>query len=346
MTNKSLKKISRYARQHQLTAVAIAPEGGRQVLRGENNQHPYRLVIEPNFANDLGTAYRRLLDLAPDDLVSNAYLKDDFGAMRLSIIPEAGGEKIILQFINDPAGPTRLSRLGLVRESRVQIKEFLKRRRGLVVILADHHQGKTTTLQALVRELINDKSAGAILEKYPETKIDRVNIIREQNKRKQSLEKIKKQDYDWLAIDDADTELLAAAITAAAEGRLVLAASHSNQPAQAAAQLKKTAPNDLALMIIYQELKDKNCPHCLVARPAQHYQGLLDRYWPPEKSYRPNKFFHSRGCSYCQHSAISGRTAVFALEESSGGKTKWSAALSTDLIIKAANALIAPETEL
>lgn len=345
MTNKSLKKISRYARQHKLNALAIAPENGRQVLRGENNSQNYRLVIEPGFANDLGNAYRRLLDLAPDDLVSNAYLKDDFGAMRLSIVPEPSGEKIILQFINDPAGPTRLSRLGLDREARAQIKKFLKRRRGLIVIIGDHHQGKTTTLQALARELLNDEEAGVILEKYPETKIDKISVIRESNKRVQVLEKIKRQDYDWLAIDDADSELLTAATTAAAEGRLVLATYNSDQPAQTAIHLKKIAPADLSLLIIYQELKDKNCPRCLVARPARHYQGLLDRYWPPEKKYRPEKFFHSHGCSFCRHTTVSGKTAVFAIEESKGGQTEWSAALSTDLIIKAANALIAPETE-
>lgn len=345
MTNKNLKKISRYARQHELSVLAIAPENGRQVLRGENASQQYRLVIDSNFASDLSNSYRRLLSLAPDHLVSNAYLKDDLGPMRLSIVPEAGGEKIILQFINDPVGPTHFSRLGLDRGVRNQIKKFLTRPRGLIVIIGNNHQGKTTTLHALTRELINPESAGVILEKYPEAKIDKVSIVREKNKRVQSLEKLKKQDHDWIVVDDADEELLSASLTAASEGRLVLVAYNSEQPAQTATWLKKIATPDLPLLIIYQEIKDKNCPNCLSARPSHHYQGLLDRYWPPEKKYRPTKFFHSRGCYHCGHTGVRGKTAIFAVEESRNGKTQWSSPLSTDLIIKAANGLIAPENE-
>ncbi|MDD2257782.1 MAG: ATPase, T2SS/T4P/T4SS family [Patescibacteria group bacterium] len=345
MTNKNLKKISRYARQHQLNVLAIAPENGRQVLRGENASQQYRLVIDSDFASDLSNAYRRLLSLAPDNLVSNAYLKDDLGAMRLSIIPEADGEKIILQFINDSAGPSRLSRLGLDRDARAQIKKFLNRSRALVLIIANNHQGKTTTLHALTRELINPESAGVILEKYSEAKIDKVSIVREKNRRVQALEKLKKQDHDWIAIDDADEKLLIASLNAASEGRLVLVTHNSDQPAQIATWLKKTATPDLPLLIIYQEIKDRNCPNCLSARPSYHYQGLLERYWPSEKKYRPTKFFHSRGCYHCHHSGVQGKTAVFAIEESKGGKIEWSAPLSTDLIIKAANGLIAPENK-
>ncbi len=343
MANKSVKKISNYARSHGLTDVAITKEGRHHVLRSLDNHQHYQLKIDDVLASDLADSYRRLLELAPDDLVSNAYLKDGAEAMRLSIIPGTDGEKIILRFINKKAGPQSLSRLGLNREARKIIRVFLKHKRGLIVVVADDNQGKTATLQALAKELINNQSAGALLEKYPETKIDYLDIIQQTKDRARYLEKLTNSDYDWLALDDADEELLTKALTVAQKGRLVIAAYRNNQPAQLTAWLKNQAKENLPLLIIYQELKDKNCTHCLASRPANHYQGLLDRYWPDDKLYRPTKFFHGRGCPSCNHSGTSGQTAVFGLEESAGKNIINRAPLGHDLVVKAANGLIAPD---
>lgn len=343
MANKSLKKINNYARSHGLSNMTITKEGGYHVLRSlDNNQH-YHLKIDDVLASDLADTYRRLLELAPNDLISNAYLKDGSEAIRLSIIPDNNGEKIILRFINKKTRPQNLSRLGFNRDARKIIRDFLKRKHGLIVIVADDNQGKTATLHALAKELINDQTAGALLEKYPETKIDYLDVIQQTKDRPYYLEKLKNSDYDWLAIDDACEELLSKSLEIAKKGRLVLAAYRSNQPAQLSAWLKNQAKDQLPLLIIYQELKDKNCTHCLASRPASHYQGLLDRHWPDDKSYRPNKFFHGRGCTACQHSGVNGHTAVFGLEASIGDKIISRAPLGQDLITKAANGLIAPD---
>jgi Tfp pilus assembly pilus retraction ATPase PilT len=152
MSSKIIKKLLDYAKQHEITDLAITQKNGNHVLWGETGSIKHQLRLPAKLESELSSAYRRLLSLAPTDLVSGVYFKDKDSAFKISIIPDENGEKIIINTVAKTHKVMPLSHLGLGRNERKIIENFLRRRRGLIVIGSDDNQGKTTTIYSLLQK--------------------------------------------------------------------------------------------------------------------------------------------------------------------------------------------------
>lgn len=342
MNSKIIKKIMDYAKQQEIVDLTIVPKDGYHLLTGENGLSKHQLKLPAKLAGDLSLVYKQLLKIAPDDLVSSTYLKDQDTTFKISIVPELNGEKIIINTITKNRKLFSLSKLGLGREERKIVENFLKKNKGLIVIGADDNEGKTSTLYALLQKINKEVRACYLLEKYNELELPEISkITSSQEKRLLDLQRVLKSDSDVIAIDDADDDLLKEALVAAYSGRLALATCKTTSAANLVDKIQKISRReDLPILLIYQRMFKKNCPHCLKAYLANESTELINNYWPSNKKYRPQKFFSSLGCPKCQHSGNSGEIASFNLIEINKQSVNIISSLASDILQKAANGLI------
>jgi len=342
MDSKIIKKVLDYAKQHEITDLTVTQRNGNHILYGEGELTKHQLKLPARLEDELGLAYRHLLSLAPNDLVSGVYFKDKDSAFKISIIPDSEGEKIIINTVAKTRKVMTLSRLGLGRDERKLIENFLRRRRGIIVIGADDNQGKTTTLYSLLEKIDKTKRVCYLLEKHSELELDEVNkIVSSGDKRLTDLHRILKSDSEVIAIDDADSELLKEAISAAEAGRLVIVSVKTDDAASLVDKVRKVSKGeDVPLLLVYQKLLIKNCPYCLKAYLINESEELITKYWPVEKKYKPKHFFSSTGCHKCNHSGANGQIASFNLIEMNKKDVNIISSLASDVLQKASNGLI------
>lgn len=342
MDSKIIKKILAYAKQYEIPNLSITSRDGKPLLVSEDSLIKHQIKLPAEFATELGLAYRRLLSLAPNDLVSGAYFKDQDSAFKISIIPDTDGERIIINTIAKSKRVLSISKLGLGRQEQKIIEAFIKRRRGLIVIGSSENQGKTTTLYSLLQKIDKEERSCYLLEEYSELELDELNkIISSGAKRVGDLHRILKSDSEIIAIDDANDELLTESYQAATSGRLVIATLNSDTPLHLVERIKKiTNSEDCPILLIYQKLLNKNCPYCLKAYIVNESEELIAKYWPEGKKYKPSRFFSSAGCSKCHHSGVSGQIASFNLIEINRTDVNILSTLASDVLEKAANGLI------
>ncbi len=343
MDYKIIKKLSTYAKQHELTDLTITPqEDGSHILLSENSFNQHQLKLPAKIESELGAAYKQLLKLAPTDLVSGFYFKDKDFSFKISIIPDKCGEKIIINTVAKTKKVLPLPRLGLGRNEQKIIESFLKKRRGLIIIGADDNQGKTTTLYSLLQKIDKAKKSCYLMEKQTELELDEISkIISSGPQRLIDLNRLTKSDSEIIAIDDAGDDLIKEAFTAALAGRLVIACLKSQSALDLVEKIKQLSPvEDFPALLIYQKLLAKNCPRCLKAYLINESEELIAKYWPAEKKYKPKHFFSSVGCPKCNHSGTNGQIASFNLIEINKKEINILSSLASDILQKAANGLI------
>jgi len=342
MESKIIKKLLAYAKDHEILDLAITQKDGHHILWGENELGKHQIKLPSGLENELGLAFRHLLSFASTDLVSGSYLKTSNGTFRLSIIPDGDDEKIIINTVPKSKKLLSLPRLGLGRDERHEVENFLLKRRGLIIVSANDNQGKTTTLYSLLNKIDRDRKSCYSIEKFSHLELDGVNQLIGNDKRRLSdLNEILKTNSDVIMIDDASDELLAESLVATRTGRLLFLGLKAENAAAAITKVMASVKNeDLPILIIFQKLLSKNCPHCLQAYVISESEELISKYWPSTKNYTPKHFFTSRGCPKCKHTGIKDQIAIFNLSEINHQEINVLSSLASDVLQKAANGLI------
>lgn len=342
MNLKIIKKLLAYAHQNEIFDLAITQKDDHHILSADTGAAKHQIKLPAKLETELGGSFRQLLSLSPADLVSNTYFKTKELAFRLSIIPEAKGEKIIINTVHKSKKLLILSHLGLGRNERHEIENFLRRRRGLVLIGASNNQGKTTTLYSLLEKINKINRSCYLLSEHLELELDGVNkLTSHSGQRLNNLTTVLKNDSEVIAIDDITKDLLPEAVMAAETGRLILASIKVDSASEMVEQIRAINKNkDLEILVIFQKLLNKNCPHCLKAYIIGESEELITKYWPRTKKYKPKHFFTSQGCKKCQHSGTSGQIAAFNLIKLNKQEINIFSSLASDVLEKAANGLI------
>ena len=342
MKSKIIKKILSYANEHEIFDLAITKKNDHHILWANTALTSHQIKIPAKLEADLGNVFRHLLSLAPDELISGAYFKTEDTKFNISIIPDGEGEKIIIKVIPKTTKLLPLSHLGLGRNERKVIENFLRRQRGLIIIGAGNSQGKTTTLYSLLQKIDKEKRACYLLADKQELELDAINYLSGPTANYQNgLEHILKSDSEVIAIDDIPDKLIGEAAYAAKTGRLIIATTRAENISELSGKIKSLSLNeDLPILLIFEKLLMKNCPHCLQAYVIREDEELIEKYWPADKKYKPKYFFTSHGCPKCNHSGVSGQIASFNLTQMNNQEINFFSSLASDVMYKAANGLI------
>ncbi|WP_347253260.1 GspE/PulE family protein [Leminorella grimontii] len=193
-------------------------------------------------------------------------------SLRVSTLPVADGEKVVLRVMPADACTHSIDSLGMSDDERRRYREALDLPQGMILVTGPTGSGKTVTLYSGLGYL-NDASRNLCSVEDPvEIPIAGINQTQVNGKIgltfNAALRAFLRQDPDVLMVGEIrDRETAGTAIEAAQTGHLVLATLHTNSAAETLVRLGQMGIEPYLLasslkLIIAQRLIRCLCPHC------------------------------------------------------------------------------------
>lgn len=248
--------------------------------------------------------------------------------MRVSLIPSEFGETIVMRIL-DPAGiNVTLPQLGLRADDMVLVEAELKRPNGLILNTGPTGSGKTTTLYAFLRKLVDPETKIITVEDPIEYRIFGIEQTQVDPDHGYTfaggLRAIVRQDPDVLLVGEIrDQETAEIAIQAALTGHLVLSTLHTNSAVGAIPRLvdvgvKPASIGPSVTLVIAQRLVRKLCDNCkkpvdLDAKKLEQIKKYLEKVPArvDKKEYEKVTVFAPVGCDACGGFGYKGRRGIF-----------------------------------
>jgi general secretion pathway protein E len=265
------------------------------------------------------------LDIAEHRLPQDGRIKLKMGRreidFRVSTVPVAGGERIVLRILDKGNVILGLDKIGMLPSVLESYRELLAIPEGILLVTGPTGSGKTTTLYSSICEIYNDETNIMTIEDPVEYNLKGIAQIGVQSKIKLSfatgLRHILRQDPDIIMIGEIrDGETADIAVQAALTGHLVLSTLHTNDAPSAITRLVDMGVEPYLLSstivgVLAQRLVRRICPECKVAyHPTdRELQNLgLNR-----ADLVDDQLFHGTGCSHCFESGYKGRLGIYEL---------------------------------
>lgn len=239
--------------------------------------------------------------------------------LRISTLPTAFGEKMVLRIFDPDVLLRSFEQLGFADEDMRAWNKMVKRPHGIVFVTGPTGSGKTTTLYSTLKVLSTSEVNVCTLE-------DPIEMIEPSFNQMQVMANIDlgfaegvkamlRQDPDIIMIGEIrDLATADMAIQAALTGHLVLSTLHTNDaPSSVTRLLDLGVPSYLITAtvagIMAQRLVRTLCPHCKQAVPVDDamWQELVRpfRMKPPPEIYQP------KGCLECRGTGYMGRMGLY-----------------------------------
>ncbi len=239
--------------------------------------------------------------------------------LRVSTLPTAFGEKIVLRILDKSALVMGVDQLGLSDQEKVDFKILMDSPYGLVLVTGPTGSGKTTTLYSMLQYLSSPKKNIVTVEDPIEYHFADINQT-QVNPRvdltfSRGLRAILRQDPDVIMVGEIrDDETASIAIRAALTGHLVLSTMHTNDAVSSIGRLidmrvKPYLLSSSLVGVIAQRLVRRVCQDCV--RYEEPDKALLER-WEIDPALI-KRWAVPRGCPTCNRTGYKGRKAVFEI---------------------------------
>ena len=238
--------------------------------------------------------------------------------VRAATLPVRFGEKITLRLLESGRDRLTLPHLGLSPENLAQFERILDRPHGLVLLTGPTGSGKTTTLYAAIRCLLDRAPLNILTVEDPvEYEIAGISQVEVDSSDKvnfsKALRSLLRHDPDVVMIGEIrDPESLDTAVKAALTGHLVLSTLHTNDAVSAVTRLidMGLAPHLIAATLrlsAAQRLVRRLCPVCREPYALSAAEAAaLDR-----PAVAGQTGYRSCGCLACAGRGYRGRTGIF-----------------------------------
>lgn len=191
---------------------------------------------------------------------------------RISLVPGAWGEVIVLRLLNPSGGIISLEKLGFREDALKAINEAISKPNGAIFNTGPTGSGKTTTLYAILQKLNRPEVKIITLEDPIEYRIEGIDQSQVNPEKKydfgSGLKHILRQDPDVIMVGEVrDIETASTALQAALTGHLVLTTLHTNSAPSAIPRLLDMGVKPFLLsgsinLIIAQRLVRRVCEAC------------------------------------------------------------------------------------
>jgi general secretion pathway protein E len=269
---------------------------------------------------ELDIAERRM---AQDGRI-NARVNGEAFDVRVSVLPAAHGESIVLRLLRQERKPTKLQDLGMMPKQAAVFDQWVRLSNGIVLVTGPTGSGKSTTLYTAL-ELANDRSQKIITIEDPiEYKIPGLTQLQVNADIgftfAAALRSILRHDPDVILVGEIrDAETARIAIQSALTGHLVLSTLHTNSAMGAVTRLIDMGIEPFLISasvrgLMAQRLVRRLCSECKVtdATPNDALTGVFGRLGLNMDNARP---MLARGCAHCSGTGFRGRLAVYDLIE-------------------------------
>lgn len=239
--------------------------------------------------------------------------------IRLSTIPVAFGEKVVMRIMDPDILFQDLEKLGFTSTDLIRYNKFINMPHGIVLVCGPTGSGKSTTLYSTLRDLYTPEKNITTIEDPIEMVHENFNQIAVQPvigiTFATILRNILRQDPDIIMIGEMrDLETAENAVQGALTGHLVLSTLHTNDaPSSIIRLLDLGVPSFLIqstlVGIMAQRLVRKICNHCMESFEMETTElGAMGL--DVEQNGRI-KLYRGKGCQRCRGTGYYGRTGIF-----------------------------------
>ncbi|MDO9600446.1 MAG: type II secretion system ATPase GspE [Azoarcus sp.] len=237
--------------------------------------------------------------------------------VRVSSLPTAHGERLVLRLLDKGAARLGLESIGMADDTRARFSALLNQPHGIVLVTGPTGSGKSTTLYAALQGM--DASRLNIVTVEDPVEFDLPGVGQTQvNPRieldfARALRAILRQDPDVIMIGEIrDLETAQIAVQASLTGHLVLATLHTNDAASAVTRLVDMGVEPFLLAstlrgVLAQRLLRRLCPHCRRPHPVGNTERALFGAQIAGQAWTAGE------CTTCAHTGYSGRTGIHEL---------------------------------
>ncbi|RRD68275.1 type II/IV secretion system protein [Comamonadaceae bacterium OH2310_COT-174] len=245
--------------------------------------------------------------------------------MRLSTLPTAFGEKMVMRIFDPDNAIKSLADLGFSRHDAQRWEELVQKPHGIILVTGPTGSGKTTTLYSTLKRVATEEVNVSTVEDPIEMIEPAFNQTQVQPhidfSFAEGLRALMRQDPDIIMVGEIrDLETAEMAIQAALTGHLVFSTLHTNDAPSAITRLMELGVpayliNATLLGVLAQRLVRTLCKHC--KQPDENFDpALLDDAVKPwkinlgEKKITP---YRPVGCTECRMSGYRGRMGLYEL---------------------------------
>ncbi len=265
------------------------------------------------------------LDIAEKRRPQDGRIKTSRGGreveLRVSTLPVAFGEKLVLRIFDPQVLMQDLVGLGFYPDELALFNDFITRPHGIVLVTGPTGSGKTTTLYSALRVIANREINVSTIEDPIEMVQDAFNQVAVQTKVgitfAGALRHILRQDPDVIMVGEIrDAETAQYSTQAALTGHLVFSTLHTNDAASSITRLtdlgiERFMVSSTLTGTMAQRLVRKICPHCTTERHLSSDEVRTLRISVPQ-GHRI-KVREGEGCVECRGTGYLGRTGVFEI---------------------------------
>ncbi len=290
-------------------------------------QEQYKKFLHDNYGavvtrfkimGKLDIAERRL----PQDGAINFKIEGKVVDLRLSILPTANNERIVMRVLNKDAGDITLEQLNFDDTDLKNLRKAIHGTQGLILVTGPTGSGKSTTLYSILKEVSKPHLNILTAEDPVEYELDGVGQVQIKDDIgltfASALRSFLRQDPEIILVGEMrDKETVDIGLKAALTGHLVFSTLHTNDAPSTITRLQNMGTPDYLIsaacqLVLAQRLARKNCKDCRVPDDDVNPKVLTDLGFTPEIASRV-KAIKGKGCAKCKDTGYKGRQGIYEI---------------------------------
>jgi type II secretory ATPase GspE/PulE/Tfp pilus assembly ATPase PilB-like protein len=234
--------------------------------------------------------------------------------LRVSTLPAAQGEKVVIRILDSRATVKSLESLGFNPGETDAINQLLQNHEGVILVTGPTGSGKTTTLYSMIHQIKTEGVNIVTVEDPVEYRMQGIVQVQVQEKAGltfgSALRSILRQDPNVILVGEIrDKETAQIAVQASLTGHLVLSTLHTNDAANAVTRLVDIGVEAYKIAaalrgVIAQRLMRKLCPTCKEVWMEAPPEKI--RKWVPKGT----PLYRAAGCPDCAMTGYRGRFSI------------------------------------
>jgi general secretion pathway protein E len=243
--------------------------------------------------------------------------------LRISTLPTAFGEKLVMRIFDPEVLVRDFAALGFSDEDQKRWKDMTERPNGIVLVTGPTGSGKTTTLYSTLKSMATSEVNVCTIEdpiEMIEPAFNQMQVVQAIDLGfAEGVRALMRQDPDIIMVGEIrDLETAEMAVQSALTGHLVLSTLHTNDAPSAIARLLELGVPSYLLNatlngIMAQRLVRTLCPHCKQKTELHRDedQSAWEALVAPWKSKHPSKLYKPVGCLECRMTGFMGRVGIY-----------------------------------
>ena len=242
--------------------------------------------------------------------------------LRLSILPTATNERIVMRVLNKDAGDISLEQLNFEETDLKNLRKAIHGTQGLVLVTGPTGSGKTTTLYSILKEVSKPHLNILTAEDPVEYELDGVGQVQIKDdigfNFATALRSFLRQDPEIILVGEMrDKETVDIGLKAALTGHLVFSTLHTNDAPSTITRLQNMGTPDYLIsaavsLVLAQRLARKTCTECREPDNDITPKALADLGFTVEQASRA-KVQKGKGCPKCKDSGYKGRMGIYEI---------------------------------